>query len=82
MSFILFSTIILYSWKGAEFLAYGMFRNASAVKERSKVTSTSIVVIKDENDNILSFDVEKKFQVKLLLLAGVLSFFSNIILIY
>ena len=41
-----------------------MFRNASAVKERSKVTSTSIVVIKDEKDNILSFDVEKKFQVK------------------
>ena len=44
-------------------MAYGMFRSAAAVKESSTVTSTSIVVIKDENDQVLSFDVEKKFKV-------------------
>lgn len=45
-----------------EFLAYGLFRNSDAVSAKSKVTSTSIVVIKDDDDKVLSFDVEKRFQ--------------------
>ena len=33
----------------SEFMAYGLFRNSAAVNAKSRVTSTSIVMIKDEN---------------------------------
>lgn len=45
-----------------QYMAYGLFRNGRAVQEKSRVTSTSLVIIKDDNDQIISFDVERDFE--------------------
>ena len=45
-----------------QYMAYGLFRNGKAVQEKSRVTSTSLVIIKDDQDHIVSFDVERDFE--------------------
>lgn len=45
-----------------QYMAYGLFRNGKAVQEKSRVTSTSLVIIKDDQDQIISFDVERDFE--------------------
>ena len=45
-----------------EYMAYGLFRNNEAVEKKNRVTSTSLVIIKNDQDNIISFDVEREFD--------------------